>query len=46
MVFFAIISAADAFNAIDSGHSKVLLANPALVKDEIIIPMGNGTEME
>ena len=46
MVFLAIISAADAVNAIDSGHSSVLSANPALVKDEIIIPMENGTEME
>ena len=45
-VFLAIISAADAVNAIDSEHSKVQSANPALVKDEIIIPMVNGTEME
>ncbi|VVB63181.1 Uncharacterised protein [uncultured archaeon] len=45
-VFLAIISAAAAVNAIDSGHSSVLSANPALVKDEIIIPMKNGTEME
>ncbi len=32
---------------IDPGHGSIALStNPALVKDEIIIPMKNGTEME
>ena len=46
IAFFLFIFAADAENAVDSVNSSALSANPALVKDEIMIPMENGTEME
>jgi len=46
IAFFLVISAADAENAVDSMNSSALSPNPALVKDEIMIPMENGTEME
>ncbi len=43
---FLAISAADAEMAIDSVNDPARIANPAIVKDEIIIPMENGTVME
>jgi len=43
--FFA-ISIANAEKAVDSVNGAARLANPAIVKDEIIIPMENGTVME
>jgi predicted choloylglycine hydrolase len=46
LVVFLAISAADAEKAVDSVNGGVRLANPAIVKDEIIIPMENRTVME
>ena len=46
LVVFLAISAADAEKSVDSVNGAVRLANPAIVKDEIIITMENGTVME
>ena len=43
---FLAISTAYAEKAVDSVNGAALLSNPAIVKDEIIIPMENGTMME
>lgn len=46
LVFFLAISACGAENATGSVNGTVRLSNPAIVKDEIIIPMENETVME
>ncbi len=49
MVIFATflaISIANAEKTVDSADGAARIANPAIVKDEIIIPMENGTVME
>ncbi|MGA9097352.1 MAG: C45 family autoproteolytic acyltransferase/hydrolase [Methanotrichaceae archaeon] len=43
---FLAVSTVYAEKAVDSVNSAALLSNPAIVKDEIIIPMENGTMME
>jgi predicted choloylglycine hydrolase len=46
LLIFLAISASGAEKIIDSMNGVVRAANPAIVKDEIIIPMENGTVME
>lgn len=46
IVIFLAVSAADTGKAIGSGPGGGPSANPAIAKDEVIIPMKNGTEME
>jgi predicted choloylglycine hydrolase len=46
LVAFLAISTANAEKTIDSVNGAAQLANPAIVKDEIIIPMENGTVTE
>ena len=41
-----VISTANAEKAVDSMNNAARIANPAIVKDEIIIPLENGTVME
>ncbi len=43
---FLAVSIANAEKAVDSLNGAARIANPAIVKDEIVIPMENGTVTE